>query len=230
MPRRIVLTEKNETEVSDQDYRKLLNEVRSGRRSHLISEAPTEKEVTVLWDTVDGSKLVLPTGIALSNHVKKLVFKCSNCNYTLPALPQFQGTMKNHVEQVLESYRQHQGATLGPVEPNYIEGRGSYGMGSRCSGCGGVYQVKRNQGQRHLAAVLAEGPRHQQDVEELLIRRYALEPSEPVVLRRTAISVNGHEPSAGLEGAQVERRHLERKRKRHRRHNRRRSRGNKGRR
>ncbi len=167
-----------------------------------------------LWDCIEKQWMQrpIPDYLAYQVTLRQVVIRCSACTFTTS----FEGGVGVHVERLRKSAQEHQGASVVSLPPQPGQGIGA----TQCTGCGAVFAARKNQGQRHLDAVLTEPSTHQY-VEELRILRYSLGPVEPAILKRAVIlGAKPPEAMAGPVASQVERSQVAQKRKRHRRHNR----------
>ena len=139
-------------------------------------EGPTKIRV---YDVIDGTWTgpVAPN-LAYQNYLRKVVFKCSACNFTTAR----QNQVGQHVRSVFTAYQTHTNATLS----THAEGGSTW---QECSGCGGRFRIGRMAGEKHLESIRTSPPAHV-GAEELTVKRFALEPSEPVVMGRQSISVD----------------------------------------
>ena len=112
------------------------------------------------------------------HYLRKVIFKCSACNFTTSR----QNQIGQHVRSVFNAHRTHTQATL----QVHAEGGSTW---QECSGCGGRFRIGRMAGEKHLESIRSAPSAHV-DAEELTVKRFALEPSEPVVMGRQSISVD----------------------------------------
>jgi hypothetical protein len=134
-----------------------------------------------LWDCIDQSwSKPFPADQIFNHHLRKIVSKCSACKYTSP----YQASVAMHLETIKQQIEQHQTASLVPhSEDGYM----------MCTGCGMPFQIRKMQAQRHLEG-LNEAEAAHMNVEVLDILRYAVQPSEPVILGRKTL-VTGSQAS-----------------------------------
>jgi hypothetical protein len=141
----------------------------------IASERPDAHKIK-LYDCVDQSWTSnLDREAAYQKYLHKVFAKCSACNFGTAAeiLPMTAvNTVKMHVTQGIESYKNHAGAYLVPQDDGRV----------MCTGCSEVFSARKGQARKHLEAVLDFPSTHNQ-VDALLIRRFALEPQQPEILR-----------------------------------------------
>lgn len=116
---------------------------------------------------------------AYEKYLYKVFGQCSCCTFCTAAeiTPLMAvNTIRSHVEQSLESYQDHRSAELNPDQNG----------GVMCSGCGNIFAARKGQARKHLERIKAFPDQHRA-VDALLIKRFALEPSEPEVLRRESV-------------------------------------------
>jgi hypothetical protein len=157
-----------------------------------------------LWDCLDQSwSGAVPRAMAYEKNMAKIVGKCSACMFTTAAEQQpltQVNLVRTHAQQVYRVAEEHKGAAMSFLMD---------GTGQQCTGCGFIFALGKNRAQRHLTNILEAAVTHT-EVDALLVRRYALEPSEPIVYRRE--HVYSHEGLVGPVVTQVE----WKRRKRHR--------------
>jgi hypothetical protein len=112
------------------------------------------------------------------HYLHKVVFKCSACNFTTSR----QNQIGQHVRSVFTAHKTHVNAVLS----THAEGGSTW---QECSGCGGRFRIGRMAGEKHLESIRTAPPAHV-GAEELTVKRFALEPSEPVVMGRQSISID----------------------------------------
>ena len=136
-------------------------------------EGPTKIRV---YDVIDGTWTgpVAPN-LAYQDYLRKVVFKCSACNFTTAR----QNQVGQHVRSVFTAHQTHTNATLS------TKSEGGYTW-QECSGCGGRFSIGRMAGEKHLELIRTAPPAHV-GAEELMVKRFALEPSEPVILGRQPV-------------------------------------------
>ena len=144
--------------------------------SPIESERPDALKVR-MFDCVEQS-WTLPLGreAVQKKYLFKVFAKCSGCNFGTAAeiLPLTAvNTVKSHVSQGMESYRNHFGAHLVPQSDGRV----------MCSGCAQTFSARKGQARKHLDAVLDFPVHHSGKVNALLIKRFALEPQQPEILR-----------------------------------------------
>ena len=172
-----------EREVSESEYQALRNEVRGEERDSVYTERREGAGSTSVWDCVDGSwSAPLPNEYVYKHYLQKVVAKCSACTFTSSV----DGDIAKHVAQIERDLVAHTGARL--TEP--ISQVGLQPV-QHCTGCGTGFRMAGYRGQRHLEQI-AEMKRSHGRVELLVMKRFALEPSEPVVLHREVV-VDGPE-------------------------------------
>ena len=167
-----------EREVSESEYQALRNEVRGEARDAVYTERQEGAGSTAVWDCVDGSWTApLPNEYVHRHYLQKVVARCSACTFTST----FDGDVAKHVEQIHRDLVAHEGARLTePVSQVGLE------PVQTCTGCGAGFRMAGYRGQRHLEQI-AEMKRNHGRVELLVMKRFALEPSEPMVLHREVL-------------------------------------------
>jgi hypothetical protein len=167
-----------EREVSDAEYQALRNEVRGEQRDAVYTERQEGAGSTAVWDCVDKTwSAPLPNEYVYKHYLQKVVARCSACTFTSA----FDGDIAKHVEQIQRDLLAHQGARLTePVSQVGLE------PVQTCTGCGASFRMAGYRGQRHLEQIAGMEKNHDR-VELLVIKRFALEPSEPIVLRREVV-------------------------------------------
>jgi rubredoxin len=161
----------------------------SGTRDRLITASRDGNQPVQLWDTLDESWTRRLPQSSIHIYLRKQVWKCNLCDYTTIWRVGDTG-MLTHADQARGQAQKHQDASLSTPE-----------MGNRnvamqvCSACGLVFQVES--ATQHLERIRRMGALHQFEVEALLVNRFALSPSEPMVYQRELIAV-------GLKASSVE--------------------------
>ena len=148
-------------------------------RNPIESERPESHKIK-LYDCVDQSwTSMLDREAVYQKYLHKVFAKCSGCNFGTAAeiLPLTAvNTVRMHVTQGIESYKNHAGAYLTPQN----DGR------AMCSGCSETFSTRKGQHRKHLETVQNFPSNHAQ-VDALLIKRFALEPQQPEVLRHESV-------------------------------------------
>ena len=189
-----------ETTVSDSSVR---NAVESEQAVYKVTrDGPNRIRV---YDVIDGTWMgPIDAGFAYQDYLRKVVFKCSCCNFTTSREHQ----VAEHVSLVFTTADVHRDATL----EMHVEGGESW---QQCSGCGHKFRTAKRAGGKHLEMVQAAPAAHK-GAEELLMKRFALGPSEPTILGRTPVptgEVSGEmEPEAKVSRSS-HRRHRSRRRR-----------------
>ena len=167
-----------EREVSESEYQALRNEGRGEARDAVYTERQEGAGSTAVWDCVDGTwSAPLPNEYVYKHYLQKVVARCSACTFTSSS----DGDIAKHVEQIQRDLVAHENARLTePVNQVGLE------PVQNCTGCGASFRMAGYRGQRHLEQ-LAEMKRNHGRVELLVIKRFALEPSEPTVLHREVV-------------------------------------------
>jgi hypothetical protein len=125
-----------------------------------------------LWDCIDQMwTSPIPQEFSHKVYLRKSVLKCSECSFTTS----YENGVASHAQQVYQAWKEHEGATIM-----------ADGQQQRCTGCNIGFTSYKRIGHRHLERVLIIGPKHVQ-VEELALRRFSLEPSEPIINRRKLV-------------------------------------------
>lgn len=171
-----------------------------------------------LWDTMEGAWTSPVPRENSRDYLDRRVVKCSVCSFTALdeelMLPNGQWIktisakirVGEHLRQLREREERHQGAEIATM---IIDGRPV----KVCTGCDVAFAINPYRAQEHLAEVHSEARSHKGKVEGLLIHKFSLRPSEPVVLERILIA-------PGLEASPIERSEVSHSAKRRRRHNR----------
>ena len=167
----------------------------TGARDNIATVVKDGPDSVQLWDCLDQSwSGAVPRSMAYEKNMAKVVGKCSCCDYTTAAEQQpltQVNLVRGHARQVYRIAEEHKGAVLNLLTD---------GTGHQCTGCGFTFSLGKNRAQRHLTNILEAAVTHTQ-VDALLVRRYALEPSEPIVYRRE--HVYSHEGAVGRVASQV---------------------------
>lgn len=151
-------------EVSETDYQRLRQAVGSGLRDRLTRVA-SEPEVKMrLWDAVDGTWTVPIPEYNVRLHLREVVFKCSACNYTSIR----EGEVASHVRFMRERSQEHIRAKLIPML------QGGREMSEQCTGCNNGFQLRKQQGKRHLADSVEAGRVHSGAVNEVTMHRFSV--------------------------------------------------------
>ena len=144
-----------------------------------------------IWDCIDQAWTSPLVRIRVYDHyLLKRVVKCSACEYTTVfRADDLKGNIRPHLDSLLEIEGDHQDAVMSDPLLN------DKGVVLRaCSGCDTPFQITR--GNAHIMEAKVKSADHYR-VEALLMNRFALEPSEPVVYARELV-VDGTRP-VGLE-------------------------------
>ena len=204
----------NVQQVDEVTYRKLKHSVDSGQSEWMASVVPTDKQTVRLWDCIDQTYAQpLPAEMVYKHHLRKMVVKCSACYFTT-VTGNGGRSVGQHLTQTLEQYDNHQGIEV--TAPIAVQGQEPSQI---CQGCGLSFTARKNGLKRHLNSVQEMGITHQQKIEALLMKRFSLEPSEPVVLQADLLQadkVQAHKLQAGAEVNQQERKRRRRRRRRNR--------------
>lgn len=171
-----------------------------------------------LWDVLDQQWTnPIPRDLARSYQDRRVLL-CSGCNFTcldeelmLPSgewIPTLSARRRlgEHVQQMRDRGKKHTGAEIAMTVVNDRPVR-------LCTGCNTAFIENPHRAMEHLREVEEGTVRHAGAIEGLLLYRFSMRPSEPVVLERIAIA-------SGLEGTPVERSQAPRVAKRKRRRNR----------
>jgi hypothetical protein len=162
-----------EQHVDDVAYRRLQSQVDSGQRDQVLTLSDDGQAHVRLWDCIDQSWTGALPPETYAIYLRKQVLKCGACNYC--TIWSTGGTtVKAHVENVREQVELHLGAELSSPntdngEPNQV-----------CTGCG--FHFKVGSARKHLSTIREMGALHEMGVEALLLHRFALVPSEPIVV------------------------------------------------
>ncbi len=134
-----------------------------------------DSETIRVWDTVENHWTEpLARDVAEQLYLRQVQFKCSGCDTT----DLHDNGIANHVSQLAQGIIEHEGAELVPFTRADQDG-------TRCTGCGGEFMLRKQQGQRHLERFGETTRRAHIGAEQVTIRRYTLEP--PVL----TLPVNG---------------------------------------
>ena len=200
-----------EQQIDETTFRRMQRSVESGQAEWMASVIPSDKETTRLFDCIDQSwTQPFPTEMVYKHHLRKMVVKCSACYFTTVTDNGDRG-VADHVRRTLEQAEMHEGVEVTP--PMAVAGQEPSQI---CQGCGLSFSARKMGLKRHINSVIEMGLSHQNKVESLLMKRFMLEPSEPIVLRTELIqgdSVKAHK----ITGADVNQQERKRRRKRHRR-------------
>jgi len=160
-----------ESVVSDSAVR---NAVESERPVYRMTrDGPTKVKI---FDVIDKTWLgPIAPNLAYQDYLLKVVFKCSACNFTTPR----ENQVAEHIRAVFNGQSIHADATLETVIDNGIAWQ-------FCSGCGGKFRAGKRAGNKHLEAVQGAPVVHV-GASELMMKRFALEPSEPMIMKRTPV-------------------------------------------
>jgi hypothetical protein len=146
----------------------------------IASERPDANKIP-MFDCIDQTWTAkMDREAVYQKYLFKVFAKCSGCNFGTAAeiLPLTAvNTVKAHVSQGIESSRNHFGAHLTPQTDGRV----------MCSGCSQTFAARKRQAQKHLDAVLDFPTHHSGKVDALLIKRFALEPQPPEILRRECV-------------------------------------------
>lgn len=144
-----------------------------------------------LWDCIDQSWTGPMVRIrAMDTYLPKRVVRCSACDYTTVfRYESLAGNIQPHLDSLHKQVREHEHAEASSPLLN------ERGVASQvCTGCGLVFQVGRVT--PHIMEQRVSSASHQ-NVEALLMNRFALEPSVPTIFHREMVV-------AGPEVRQVE--------------------------
>jgi hypothetical protein len=166
----IIIEQGMEREVSDAEYTGIRQQLRNERRASIVRAQRDGPAPVALWDCLDqGWAGPFPAELAYKHHIRKVVIKCSACLFRTS----FDNGVRSHAAYTIEKYEAHGiGDVLEPAAG-----------GQRCLACNQQPILNPTNAKRHVADILAAGPEHK-SVEALHIKLYALEPSEPVILKR----------------------------------------------
>lgn len=186
-----------EQEVSERQYEASWDTAQ-GDAAYRAQHEP--RPFSSLWDTVDKAWTgKLPAELIGQYYLRKIVTRCSACNFTSE-----QGVgVRKHIERSRESYELHAGAELLHQIQQVRDRPQAFHM---CTGCGDLFPLRKQMGQRHLEQMREIGPLHKQATIQT-VRRFVLGPSETGVLRQeavaaVAVSSNGHQPEPGASQAE----------------------------
>lgn len=166
-----------------------------------------------MWDKIDRAWTPpVDMTMATSDYLRRGVLKCSACRFT----SSYDGDVGKHIRKVLEEYGTHKNARLNSTSTDHP--RLGIVTLQTCTGCNAVFQVRKGAGKQHLEEKQSASGYHV-DAYEVQMTRFALEPTEPVVVNPSS-NGRGHK---GAESASVDwtlvKRSRGRKRKRNRRAN-----------
>ncbi len=154
-------------------------------RQQVVTQSTVDK--IKLFDTIDQTWTEpIDTAHATTKYLSKVVGKCSACDYVTGAEiePIRQLAMvRAHLNSVVEQAESH-------VKAEVLPGTYNGNPAHICTGCDLPFKNNKGQGRKHLLAMQSLLLAHQY-AEAQLIRRYALEPSAPVVLRTEPVTVPG---------------------------------------
>jgi hypothetical protein len=172
-------------------------------QDRLETEVNAHTEDIRLWDCVEQTwSAHVMRDIAYQYYLRMVVNACSACSITGHSLAE----IRKHLEMTLAAYHLHKDARVV---------RGEHG--GECSACG-TRNILPTRCSIHISGIIECGSRHLGEVKELLIHKYALGPSGPVIYRETVLQegANGHLNlvEAGPEVDRVERTPRKRRRSR----------------
>jgi hypothetical protein len=148
-----------------------------------------------IWDCIDEAwTSPLVRARVYDQYLIKRVVKCSACEYTTVfRADSLGGNLTPHLEQMNKAMASHEDAEMSAPIPN------ERGVASQiCTGCGMPFQVGK--GNPHIMQAQTTSAAHYH-VEALLMNRFALESSEPIIFARELV-VDGTRP-VGEEPAAV---------------------------
>jgi hypothetical protein len=199
----IIIEQGREREVTAAEYTAIQQDVRSERRASIMRPQRDGPAPKALWDCLDESWAgPFPEEMAYKHYLQKVVIKCSACSFRTS----FDNGVKRHANQVIEKYENHQGR----VVLEQVEG------GQVCLACSQRPLLSPRNAEKHVANIIADGPKHK-SVEAIHLKLYALEPSEPIVLRSEHVFTapdNMIGPEAKVERITTPRRRRRRRRRR----------------
>jgi hypothetical protein len=156
----------NQEALSQQDIDRLRKQVENDQRDQLYWSPDTARPGLIrLWDAVDGSQTSLfDPKHAYEHYLRKVVFKCSACNYTSMK----EGLVIGHIRASVEDAKAHRGTEvqdfLGGQYPSKV-----------CGGCGTNFVSRPQNAYKHLKQAIQAGPLHE-GATELVIKRFSLTP------------------------------------------------------
>jgi hypothetical protein len=194
-------------EASDAEYQRVRDGIRKGTSdvSKVTAGIDTQPNSIRLWDCITETWTgFLPKQFVYETYLPRKVMKCSACTYTAVGDRALGGAVKTHVGNVLDQAETHKQAKVVQLSDGT----------ARCSACEASFRSKPMQAQKHIDKIVQIASTHIR-VEELFVNQYALEPSEPVAIRRLLVY-----ESDGAETGSVERSAVPRPRGRRRRRSR----------
>lgn len=182
-----------------------LNAAERSTRDISLFDAGEAPQRVRLFDQVDKTWTGgLDATRVYSYYLRLVVLACSACTYTSA----FDGDVAKHVKQITAHWEANLEATPGQ------DGQQQF----VCLGCDGSVPMRPQVAKRHLADMEQRLATHG-TVEELTMHRFALGPSEPIILGRQLIVSAKAVPTNGVgsEASQVDGRRRKRSRNRSRR-------------
>jgi hypothetical protein len=124
-----------------------------------------------LWDNLGGTwSAPISQEVAYKVYLRMVALYCSGCGS--PGAED--GQVSRHIELVRQRVAEHENAELEPFARDGISG-------NTCSACGGQFQLRKNQGQRHIESYASSVGVAHKDATEKRILRYGLEPRATVL-------------------------------------------------
>jgi hypothetical protein len=153
-------------ETSQQDIDRLRKQVDADQRDQLYWSPDVPRSSLIrLWDVVNGTQTSPFDPQHVYNHyLRKVVFKCSACNYTSTKADLVPG----HIRETVKALSGHQGVSV-------TDFMGPNGLTKICDGCGEQFTSHPMNVYKHIDNVIKAGPLHV-GATELVINRFSLTP------------------------------------------------------
>ena len=191
-----------EREVDLATYKRMRQSVESESQDSMLTIVGDASASMPLWDCVtDTWTSPIPKSLVYQHYIRKIIFKCSSCPFNTTN----ESEMNSHIPRVRSQVQQHIGAE---VMNQISDGTPT----TICTGCGQVFQLRKNQGRKHLQEIEKMAQDHVES-ESVFMHRFSLTASEPTVIRRVPL---GSLDAEGLSASTVEQRSERPKRRRRR--------------
>jgi len=168
----------DEVLVEQKQFDALQREVSGERREYLLRSNTDGSPKVRLWDciTQDWTR-PLPSGLAYTHYMRKVIVKCSICDFVSP----YDNGIAKHIQLVSQGVDSH-------IEAKVTTRIGERGQTIQiCSGCDAEFSARKNQARKHIESINASGKIHTGKIEAHLVNQFSLQPSEPVVTRTELI-------------------------------------------
>jgi len=155
-------------------------------------DSASESRKVTLWNTVDGTPIVLEDYVAEGHYLKKVLMRCTGCTFTAidgdvsgDYISGGQGVVLAHIERVVAKAIEHEKAEAELLSTTRPDGT----LAAACSVCG-VLSTRGGKQHKHLEKIQEDAKQHEGAVAEL-VRLY------------TSTPPNVPEPSKEMTKAQV---------------------------